>query len=350
MIIDRRAPVSPLRSRAASQAGYGDPGALNDIHALLTGSADLALLRSALALAARGWHVFPCAAGRKRPAFRQSWQDLATDSPDRVRAWWSRQPYNIGVSCGPSGLVIVDLDVPHGARPDGNPEDEVAAGGIGSFAGLCQRHGEPYPPVTFSVDTPSGGRHLYFAAAGDRLRNSAGLLGPLVDVRADGGYVVGPGSRIGQHVYTVRDSSPPMPLPPWIAGTAAWRCRGDASGGAAASSSGQSSGHGLCADGAPRGDPTGRHRAAGNAERHAQPGGVQPRPACGCRAAPAGRRHHRAHQCGWKGRAAGGRGPSHHPLGDGRRAEEAEGIRRSEVGDPRRTWPFLSDDASAAAS
>ena len=218
MTIDRRAPVSPLRSRSASPAGSGDLGALNDICTLLTGSADLALLRSALALAARGWHVFPCAAGRKRPAFRQSWRDLATADPDRVRTWWSRRPYNIGVSCGPSGLVVIDLDVPHGAQPGGNPEDDVAAGGVGSFAGLCRRHGEPYPPVTFSVDTPSGGCHLYFAAAGERLRNSAGLLGPLIDIRADGGYVVAPGSRIGQRAYTVRDSSPPMPLPPWIAG------------------------------------------------------------------------------------------------------------------------------------
>ncbi len=67
------------------------------------------------------------------------------------------------------------------------------------------------------MNTPSGGCHLYFAAAGGRLRNSAGLLGPLVDVRADGGYVVAPGSRIGQRAYTVRDGSPPMPLPPWIA-------------------------------------------------------------------------------------------------------------------------------------
>jgi hypothetical protein len=212
--IDKRASVTPLRS---GPAGYRDPDALRDIRVLLGGSADLALLRSALALAARGWHVFPCAAGRKRPAFRQNWQALGTADPDRIRAWWSRQPFNIGVSCGPSRLVVIDLDVPHGAQPGGISAGE-AAGGAATFAGLCQRHGEPYPPVTFSVDTPSGGCHLYFAAAGGRLRNSAGLLGPLVDVRADGGYVIAPGSRIGQHAYTVRDSSPPMPLPPWVAG------------------------------------------------------------------------------------------------------------------------------------
>jgi hypothetical protein len=212
------ASLGPVRSRLAVQAGGCDPDALYDFHGLRSGSADLGLLRSALELAARGWHVFPCAAGRKRPALRQSWQDLATAGPDRVRDWWRRQPYNIGVSCGPSGLVVIDLDVPHSVRPGGIPAGDAAAGGAETFAGLCRRHGEPYPPVTFSVDTPSGGCHLYFAAAGGRVRNSAGLLGPLVDVRADGGYVVAPGSRIGARAYTVRDSSPPMPLPSWIAG------------------------------------------------------------------------------------------------------------------------------------
>jgi Bifunctional DNA primase/polymerase, N-terminal len=112
-----------------------------------------------------------------------------------------------------SGLVVIDLDMPHGARPGGNPEDEAPAGGTGTFAGLCQRHGEPYPPVTFGVDTPSGGCHLYFAAAGGRLRNSAGLLGSLVDVRADGGYVVAPGSRIGQRAYTVRNGGARVDAP-----------------------------------------------------------------------------------------------------------------------------------------
>src|SRR5689334_12453839 len=55
------------------------------------------LLRSALAAAARGWHVFPCAAGGKRPALRGNWQELATTSADQVRAWWDRAPYNVGI-------------------------------------------------------------------------------------------------------------------------------------------------------------------------------------------------------------------------------------------------------------
>lgn len=48
------------------------------------------LLHSALAAAARGWHVFPIAPGAKVPALRVDWRDLATTDPDRIRAWWTR--------------------------------------------------------------------------------------------------------------------------------------------------------------------------------------------------------------------------------------------------------------------
>jgi hypothetical protein len=81
---------------------------------------------------------------------------------------------------------------------------------------LCGRHGHPNPPPTYTVDTPSGGCHLYYAAPAARVRNSAGRLGPLIDVRADGGYVIGAGSLIGGRAYTVSDDRPPAPLPEWI--------------------------------------------------------------------------------------------------------------------------------------
>jgi len=42
---------------------------------------DPALLRSALEGASRGWHVFPCAPGTKRPALRGNWQEHATTDP-----------------------------------------------------------------------------------------------------------------------------------------------------------------------------------------------------------------------------------------------------------------------------
>jgi len=165
------------------------------------------LVRAALAMAARGWHVFPCVADGKRPVLRGNWQQHATTDPDRIRRWWEGTPYNIGISCGPSGLVVIDLDiVKDGSGPDG----------ADSLARLCERAGQPRPFGTFTVRTPSGGTHLYFRAAARPVRNSAGRLGPRIDIRADGGYVVGPGSRIGERTYQVRRNALPRPVPEWI--------------------------------------------------------------------------------------------------------------------------------------
>jgi hypothetical protein len=181
--------------------------------------ANPALLRSALAAALRGWHVFPCAVGGKRPALRGNWQDLATTSADQIRDWWTRAPYNIGIACGPSALIVIDLDLPRDA------DDEEAAdgtlfplSGADILSGLARQHGERYPGGTYIVDTPSGGCHLYFSATGEeRARNSAGAVGPHIDVRADGGYVVGAGSRVGGRAYAARGQPTVAPLPSWLA-------------------------------------------------------------------------------------------------------------------------------------
>jgi Bifunctional DNA primase/polymerase, N-terminal len=186
----------------------------------VTPRADPAPLRFALAAAMHGWHVFPCAAGGKRPALRGNWQDLATTSPDQIRDWWARAPYNIGIACGPSGLVVVDLDLPHAVEADAEADEGALfpLSGADILSRLARQHGERYPGGTYIVDTPSGGCHLYFAVSGDaRVKNSAGAIGPHIDVRADGGYVVGAGSRIGGHAYSARGRIAPAPLPSWLA-------------------------------------------------------------------------------------------------------------------------------------
>jgi hypothetical protein len=169
------------------------------------------MLQAALACAEHGWHVFPCAKGGKRPALRGDWQELATTDRSRIHQWWQRYPYNIGIACGASGLAVLDLDVPRNGKvqPDQAP-------GADMFNSLCRMHRQQVP-ATFTVRTPSGGRHLYFTVPGTELRNSAGRLAPLIDVRAAGGYVVAPGSRIDGKPYAVIDSTPPAPFPSWIA-------------------------------------------------------------------------------------------------------------------------------------
>lgn len=182
------------------------------------------ILRYALAAAARGWHVFPLAPGDKRPlkGFRD-WERHATTDPKRIRATWEHAPFNIGIACGPSGLVVLDLDVP---KPGQTPPAPWNLPGVNDgadvLAVICEQEGQPLPLDTFQVRTRRGGMHLYFTAPTTKptLGNTSGRLGWLIDTRACGGYVVGPGSHItapdGTGTYQVIHNAPPAPLPPWL--------------------------------------------------------------------------------------------------------------------------------------
>jgi hypothetical protein len=176
------------------------------------------LMRTALAHAGRGWRVFPLRPGDKRPAIRD-WEARATTDPARIRREWAREPFGIGIACGPSGLVVVDLDTP---KPDTvRPPEWDRPGiqdGMDVLTALAERHGAEVPHDTYSVQTASsGGEHLYFAAPPhSRIRNSAGRLGWLIDLRAAGGYVVAAGSVVRGRRYRAADA-PVAPLPAWIA-------------------------------------------------------------------------------------------------------------------------------------
>jgi Bifunctional DNA primase/polymerase, N-terminal len=167
-------------------------------------------------LARMGFHFFPCLPGDKRPAVDR-WERRASADPGHLaEAWRTRFPgHNIGVACGPSRLVVLDLDC-HGQLP---PEWQLPGivDGRDVLAQLCEWAGQPWPS-TYWVATPSGGWHLYFRAPdGAGIRNSASLIGPQIDVRGAGGYVVGAGSVVDGKAYQVLDSQPPAPLPLWVA-------------------------------------------------------------------------------------------------------------------------------------
>jgi hypothetical protein len=185
------------------------------------------LLHAALTAAERGWHVFPLRLNDKRPALHgedacpgirdcagghRKWEDRASMDPDRIRRAWSTLPFNVGIATGPSGLLVVDLDLP---KRKSNSNEGTPCG-VTTFEALCERAGQAVPD-TYRVRTASGGQHLYFTApVGERLANSAGRLGKLIDTRAWGGYVVAPGSLTPNGAYTVLDNRAPVPLPDWL--------------------------------------------------------------------------------------------------------------------------------------
>ena len=158
--------------------------------------------------------MFPCRPGDKRPAVDR-WEQRACADPDTVRRHWPSPRHNIGIAPGPSGLVVLDLDT-HGDLPDEWRKLFGVRDGKDVLAQLCEWAGQPWPS-TYMVATPSGGWHLYYTAPeGSTIRNSASLLGPMVDVRARGGYVVAAGSVVDGKPYEVLDAEDPAPLPEWI--------------------------------------------------------------------------------------------------------------------------------------
>ncbi len=201
------------------------------------------LLSAALWYAARGWHVFPLAPNDKCPAV-EDWENMATTDPDRIRAGWPQKgytvgwarpgnksngrDYNIGIACGPSGLLVIDLDVPK--EPDDTPPPPWASepgirDGADVLATLAEHAGQPFPFGTFQVKTVSGGIHLYFTQPhdlpnGQQLGNTVGDkgrgLGWKIDTRGRGGYVVAAGSVVDGTRYTTLHAIRPAPLPGWL--------------------------------------------------------------------------------------------------------------------------------------
>ncbi|MFE4409080.1 bifunctional DNA primase/polymerase [Streptomyces sp. NPDC056821] len=176
-----------------------------------------------LDLAAVGMHVFPLRPDDKRPAVRE-WEQRATTDPDRIRRCWGHAPYGVGIACGPSRLVVIDLDTAKGDEP---PADGVTCG-EDVLALLYEHHGDRYPfGTTPTARTASSGTHLYFRAPdGREVRNSASKVGWKVDVRAAGGYVVAPPSTAAGRPYawlTAPTDAEPLPLPAWLLDAAAPR-------------------------------------------------------------------------------------------------------------------------------
>ena len=123
-----------------------------------------------------------CASPGKRPLLG-GWQRRREPlSRAEIMEQWAGEHAgrNVGVSC--DGLLVFDCDTRGGV--DG-PEE---------LAALFEAHGGVLPPAT--VGTGGGGLHFYFRLPESALGvgNSAGKLGPGIDVKSSGGMVVAPPS------------------------------------------------------------------------------------------------------------------------------------------------------------
>lgn len=142
----------------------------------------------ALAYAARGWRVFPawhlvdgkcacpkrdrCESPGKHPRISKGCNGASVD-PEIIRHWWGMWPMaHVCIATG-GGLVVLDVDPRH--------HGDESLSGLGEL------------PATGIVLTGGGGQHLYFRTSAD-VPCSVARLGPGLDVRGTGGYVVAPPS------------------------------------------------------------------------------------------------------------------------------------------------------------
>lgn len=181
-------------------------------------------LTLALALAGKGWYVFPC---REKPGepYRTKkgelvtpdtktpyWhkddlphgKDNATTDPAIIRRWWTRWPAAlVGIYCAKSGFFAVDIDVKHGAD------------GKRSWTELVETCGNREPvEVGPMQQTPSGGAHMIFTLPADLdIPNNANKLAPGLDLRSNGYICTGGAYRwYPKHDYTV----PLTNAPGWL--------------------------------------------------------------------------------------------------------------------------------------
>ncbi|MEU2282512.1 bifunctional DNA primase/polymerase [Streptomyces sp. NPDC013178] len=234
--------------------------AVSSAVAALAPSAGLSLA-TARWCARRGWPVHPLAAGRKTPPANCTGCRSQPHSPAecpclpagrwchgfhaatldhaRIDQWWGEHPeFGVGVSCGPAGLVVIDIDA-HPSQPPGRqrilPGIPIAdhvdltglANGFHTLAVLAALRGQASPALdatTLRVRTPSGGLHVWYRVQDSRpWQSSVGsspgrALAWQVDVRARGSYIIAPGTSTRNGRYTpVDEVRTPAPLPLWLA-------------------------------------------------------------------------------------------------------------------------------------
>lgn len=134
---------------------------------------------------AANFRVFPLWPGSKLPAIRD-FPHQATQDVDQIMKWAARNSaFNVGIST--ENLLAVDVD--NKGKKKG--WDELLA---------LELEGKSLPE-TFEQRTPTGGGHFLYTV-NEPVRQGTNTLGPGIDTRGKGGYVVGAGSVLETGIYT----------------------------------------------------------------------------------------------------------------------------------------------------
>lgn len=212
------------------------------------------LAQVAVYLARRGWAVYPqapgtntprgncangcggrgtertCPGGSECPCTRSIETPChalyaASSDPELTAARWEHAPRcNPALHLGRSQLVVLDLD----CHADGEPPAELAPGlpnpgitnGVGALAVLLDHLGQDWPEDTLTIESPTGGLHIYYQAPRVPLRHTHAAW--QVEVKAGACSITAPGAvrRLADGstgtYRRISDTATAAPFPPWL--------------------------------------------------------------------------------------------------------------------------------------
>lgn len=159
----------------------------------------------AIALAQRGFYVFPVVANSKIPLIND-WPNRATRDTDQIRSWFAGTDCNIGIATGKysdgEALVVVDIDNKGSKHGDARVLELEMQG--------------MELPASFEQSSPTGGRHIVYVTP-RACKQGTDVLGAGLDIRSRGGYIVGPGSTIdGKQYQQINGHSVMVQAPNWL--------------------------------------------------------------------------------------------------------------------------------------
>ncbi len=163
-------------------------------------------LEAAIKYLSLGWRCIPINPEDKSALVK--WKTGTKGTVDQLKEWWTQWPNAmVAVLTGPaSGLLVVDVDTVEGGHQDGMATLRALQAQYGPLNG------------TLEARTPSGGIHLYYAwpdlEESVTIPTKANALGPGVDIKSRGGYVILPPSiRADGKPYEWVDESEVVEIP-----------------------------------------------------------------------------------------------------------------------------------------